>query len=268
MARRAGTIKNRINDSIAYLVVDSGTFSLGSGPAGKLRAEYIARSMQSIGYDAVLIGMADLMVGESNLTELGVTYDIPYISSNLYLAEEGKPYTDRYKVLSARFGSGWVDSRWKFRIGVFGITRPTMMETISWGEGRAFIVRDPIECAREMVQTLQGTCDLILMLSDLERQQLNELLSEVQGIDVAVGGQGFTAKPIVIEGCVVVEPGQRGRTIGDVTLFYHQGSLDEATGTYVTLDASQPEDPAMIPLVEEFLKKMEEIGISTRKGQR
>ncbi len=168
------------------LVADSGDlfFTLRNTiPAEKAlaKARLIVRAYKRMGVAAVNIGDLDLTQGLDFLQKVAAQ-GMPLISANLLDSATRNPVFPPYLIREVS-GS---------RVAFFGLLSPRFdaenRERIQKALGEHTVIKDPTESAREIVATLNGQADLIILLSDLGGHRDRELAKAVPGIHFIFGG--------------------------------------------------------------------------------
>ena len=183
------------------------------GEAG-MRAEVFLQAMARMGYAALNIGLGDLPVGVEALRKLAARHHIPLISTNiLHTATQTPVFTP---LLVRKVGL--------LRIGVFGL----MSRDLSLGaKGQPFFadaglsVSPPADAAAAAVAALKEQhCDMIVLLSQLTRKELDDVMQKVPGIDLALGstGQEMSSYLSTIGTGHFADAFQKGKYIGQVTV--------------------------------------------------
>ena len=185
------------------LWVDNGNFS----PEDELHegaAWFLISAMKTQRLDAVCVGDHDLRFGLAVLRERARAAKLPLLSANLELRATHQPAFQR--TLLKQVGPA--------KVGVFGV----MTDAADLGPARdSLIATDPALAAKAAVADLrkQGAT-VIVMLSQLGKVGAEDLVSTVDGIDVAIVGRGV---PLVaggrrIKNTLLVYGGEQGQFMG------------------------------------------------------
>jgi 2',3'-cyclic-nucleotide 2'-phosphodiesterase (5'-nucleotidase family) len=110
------------------------------------------------------------------------------------------------------------------RVAVFGlVARPTREEapTAAWREGLAFI--EPTAVAQRLAPQLRRGADVVILVTDLDRETLRAVLAKARGIDFVLQSghaSDLTARADRVRGVPVLETLAGGRYVGrlDVTV--------------------------------------------------
>ncbi|MHB8767104.1 MAG: multiheme c-type cytochrome [Deferrisomatales bacterium] len=190
------------------MVLDGGDLlfpfpSLAGHPeAGLLRdkARVVARATVRLGADAVNVGRRDLAGGIELLRELGGEYRVPWLSTNLRLAEGQHPFP-RWRVVD------WGG----LRVGLVGLVPPDPALDPQLG----IRVDPPAPALREALAAL-GRVDAVVCLSNLGLDAERELLGQVPGVALAVGGGSGHQLPVplVAGDTAFLHATERGRFLG------------------------------------------------------
>jgi 2',3'-cyclic-nucleotide 2'-phosphodiesterase (5'-nucleotidase family) len=197
LARRAALVARMRSEGMEVLPVDSG--DLFFDPAGsahqeraRLKAALIAKAYRRMGVVAVNVGDADLIQGLDLLRE-EARQGLPLISANLVDARTGKPVFAPFVVKEV---SG-------MRLAFFGLLGPKLSQALQRALGDSVAVKEPVEAAKEVMESLRGKADHVILLSDLGLSGDRELAKAVPGIQFVLGGH---------EGRFISAPHQEGTT--------------------------------------------------------
>ena len=142
------------------------------------KANLIIDSFNLMGYDAMGIGEDDLNLGKEFLVKVSKRANFPFLSSNLFDEETGKPLFQPYLLKEIN----------GFRIGIFSLLSQDFFLGPSDPRRKGIIVRPPIEIVQNMVRELQPKTDLIILLSHLGYPKDVDIAQSIPGIHVIVGG--------------------------------------------------------------------------------
>ncbi len=150
--------------------------------------------------------------GGNDLAALGADFarllekdaGFPFISTNIVDAD-GKTF----------FKPGVIVERSGVKFGFLSLADPTTKLPAG------LTVRPPVEATKEAVATLKGSgAEIIIVLSNLGKQDLEKVLAEVEGIDFALGDKHMSM-PRHMESkanSLIVGAGQKGKYLNLITL--------------------------------------------------
>lgn len=256
MARRASYIKQNLNNSDFQIIVDAGGFNSGRNDVARIKTEYILRSFQEMNFDVINIGLSDIDHGVQFLKDLQKKYQLPFVSANLVNFNDQKPIFKPYlikKIKSAK-------AREKLTVGIMGLTDIKVFPTENPDEPW-FKCLDPIETAREVVSELKNKVDLIICLGHMPEIEIKKIIKAVPGIDVMVCGS-FTFSmdnAQEIDRTLYAGAISRGKYCEILNLVLDKSrAITGHTMTKTALDASIPDDPALLEIVKKSQEEMEE----------
>jgi 2',3'-cyclic-nucleotide 2'-phosphodiesterase (5'-nucleotidase family) len=162
---------------------------------------------------------AGIGLGDRDLSALGVEVlkgfakaaKFPFINANLVVAKSGEPV----------FTPNVVVERAGMKIGIFGIL--TAGANLA---DKEYELLAPVDAAREQVKQLQDAgAEVVVMLAHLDRRDAGQVVKEVPGIDVVLGGQSMGTSRFIerLQDAWWVEPGQKGKHLAVVTLNMTKG---------------------------------------------
>ncbi|MCX6094668.1 MAG: 5'-nucleotidase C-terminal domain-containing protein [Candidatus Bipolaricaulota bacterium] len=222
-------------------------------------ADAVAKIMNAVGYDDMVIGNHEFDRGPQELARLVESTKFPILSANLEALDE--------PALAGKvppFDVFLVDGE---TIAVFGLTTETTLTASSPGPNVTF---SPAErAAASVVEHIERQgINKIIALTHLGYDRDLDLAKSVPGIDVIVGGHSHTTLgasdaaagpyPTIVESpvgepVVVVTAEEWGRVLGriDVTFDSH-GVVLAAEGQTIPVGNSVPEDPKVAAILAPY----------------
>lgn len=146
--------------------------------SGLVQGEQMIELTNAVGIDFAVPGNHEFDFGPEVATARFAASDYPWLAANMRTVE-GEPVP------------GTVDSRLLevggFRIGVFGLVTEETVSLSSPGPGIRF--EDPLGTARRVTAELrEAGADLVVALTHLQFEGDRELLRQVDGLDIVLGG--------------------------------------------------------------------------------
>ena len=143
----------------------------------RLVALDLQMTLQRMGYAGLNVGIQDLALGLAPLRKLAAAHKVPLLSANL-VDRAGKPVFVPWLVRDENV----------IKIGIFGLLTQTPPELGRWVVDQGLAVREPVAEAKVVVQQLRAQgCQLIVLVSQLNRQELERLMEEVPEVNLALG---------------------------------------------------------------------------------
>ena len=248
------------------LVLDTGGAFLkqyedaANAPLVELTTSAMIEGLGKIGYDALNLGRADLLLPTDLLRKLDASATFPLLSANIVDAKGKAPF------------KGWiVKEEGLLRVGIFGLSgnQPPGSPELP---GRDLTAQDPIAAARAAVIGLRHNADLVIALSQLGLEGDVRLAREVPGIDVILGGSARQTTPTPrIEGTtMILHSGAKGMQLGRLGLQILPGREGAWTAraaarggearvydwTLVPLNTALPDHPALSALLEHHREEL------------
>jgi 2',3'-cyclic-nucleotide 2'-phosphodiesterase (5'-nucleotidase family) len=226
------------------LVLDAGDALMGDRtPATSSRGKSSVEIMNMIGYDAAALGEGDLsQLGIDLIRERMAEAAFPMLSANAYDASSGELLAKPYYITDA--GS--------HRVAVIGLTGAAQIAGVA--------IADPLKTAQEVVTTLAGKADILILLSHAGLDVNEQIAQAVPEIDLIVSGGGQRMTPNAEAGAgnpVVVHAdvptiGHAGRRLGVGPLgFDAAGMLQGYQWESLALGSDIPDNAAMRAWVEQ-----------------
>jgi 2',3'-cyclic-nucleotide 2'-phosphodiesterase (5'-nucleotidase family) len=185
IARRAGYLRRlRVEKPDGLLAVEAGDFLYAVWPetdaekqTERARAMLIADAYARAGYDAILFGARDYALGVDALREVAAKTGAAMLGANVTDARTGRPLWSATKVIQ----------RGLVRVGLVGLVtdkKDAVPRGLAWPADVA--VENPLAAARRIVPELRKQCDVLILLANLDRDELEPLLKAVPGIDFVI----------------------------------------------------------------------------------
>ena len=235
--RRMGFLKNLLLKEKNILLVDTGDNFKEPSRQGKIKAEFLAKSMAKMQYDAITLGDHDLVYGSEFLNNLP---SLPWVVSNLKSATLEFP-----RVRIKRLPNG-------LKIAILAVVEPALFYSLEHAGMQAL---DPKKTLEPLLQQLEGdeSPDLIVLLTHMSRDRSLALL-KLEGVDIIINGHIenenslIDMQPVEQNGKIFVQPGPRGQKLGELRVQISPGTPPVFKNKMVRLDSSIKDDPEMIKL--------------------
>lgn len=256
--RRMGYLKELFQSEKNILLVDTGDNFKEPTVQGKIKAEYLMKSVSRMNYDAILLGEKDFVYGKSFLTGLK---NIPWLSANIRLKEMDSLPAYRIKQFSN-----------DLRAAVIGITDPDLL----YGQGHSgdrFL--DAEETLKTQLRKLRSSekPDLIILLSHMRRERALKYL-DIEGVDIIINGHIesdtdiIDMNPVEKNGKIFVQPGPRGQKIGELRVTINSRGEKFFQQRMAKLGSAIKLDEEMTTLYNEYNSKVEEIFFASLSGKK
>ncbi|MBI1798611.1 MAG: hypothetical protein HYR73_02870 [Candidatus Eisenbacteria bacterium] len=167
-------------------------------------AWFLMDAMKLLGTDAVGVGDRDLRFGYARLHDRAEHDKLPLVSANLLLKSTKLP----------AFEASVIRKVGTVNVGVFGL----ISDKADFGPARdSLIATDPAVTAKKMVADLRKRgATVVVLLSQLGKVETEDLVTAVDGIDVAIMGRnvGLVQKGRLIKSAIAVYGGEQGQYMG------------------------------------------------------
>lgn len=266
---RVATRVRQIRETSPHVLLLDGGDTIQGAPAGWLEARrpaggphFMAAAMNALGYDAMAVGNHEFNFGLEVLRRAQKDSSFPWLSANTRNVSDG----------GAAFPEYVVKELGGVRVGILGLTTPSIpgWEPETNREGLRWA--DPVETAKRLVPVLRGEkgCDVVVVLfhSGLEADPVSgepngtghenrvvALAREVPGIDLILTGHTHRKLPLTrVHGVPVLQPGRWGEVLGRVDLVVERSGgtakVVDASGALLPSDASVAVDPEIAAIAE------------------
>ncbi len=165
-------------------------------------------------YDAINLSQSDLPMGISFLLETTKDLKLPILSSNLVEGSNGKPVFDSFMI----------NKRYGLRIGIFGV----MDQTTPSQKIKGYIIKDPFDTSRDIINTFKSKADLIIALSSLPQEKNAKLLEVFPDIDFVISAHLPQTKLLKMKHGYILSSGSKGKYLGRLDI--RLNSLDRPLG--------------------------------------
>ncbi|MDZ7374739.1 MAG: hypothetical protein ONB23_12340 [candidate division KSB1 bacterium] len=234
--------------------MDGGGFA-ERGPYARIKNPYLLQAYALMKYHAVNVAEPDLKACSDTLLRSAQSWGIPFVASNLKLANgQDLPFA-RPHLLIEPWGEG------RGTVGILGLSI-AKLPAAGKGEPDWWRREDPIACARRIVGQLRKSCDLIVALVYGDESEVRSFAKEVDGLDVVISGLGtyYIRGPEPTDRAILCVNGVQGRYVGDVLLERPRGSRSwrVVEGELFPLDSSIGEAPEVAKIVEQYNKALQE----------
>lgn len=158
----------------------------------------------AIGVDIAVVGNHELDFGSEIFKQRVSESRYPWLGTNV-LGTDGKIYGQLVGTLTRKVGD--------ITVGFFGVLTPDTTHLSSPGPDMTF--GPVLETARNTVKQLRdGGADLVVALTHLNLSEDRELVREVKGIDVVLGGHDHDPIAIFEGGTLIMKAGFDGHYLG------------------------------------------------------
>jgi 5'-nucleotidase/UDP-sugar diphosphatase len=262
------------------LLLDGGDYSMGTLFHTIIRetgAEL--QLMSALQYDAITFGNHEFDYRPDGLAQsiqsaLNARGRLPpIVISNMHFSPDD-PADDRLQALWQQniIRPYVVVNKGGKRVGLFGLMGSDAADVAPNASPISF--SDPLEAAKRMVQILteKEKVDLVVVLShggihqDLDAP-LNwwgedvDLLTQVPGIDIVVGGHSHTPlkNPIMIDDRMILQAGSEAQYLGELSLKLEASKFKKSGYQLHNIDDHIIGDPAFISKIEQFKQQVTEL---------
>jgi 5'-nucleotidase len=242
------------------ILVDAGDSFNGTLYFSVYKGEESARFMNLLGYQAMAVGNHEFDNGPAHLADFLDHVEFPVLSANIDTSAE--------PLLDGRLAPYTVIDVNGEPVGVIGLT--TIDVPISSSPGPTLKFNDYLSSLAPVLSDLDGQgIDKIVLLSHIGYGDDLRLATQMDGIDVIVGGHSHTLLsstdpaaagpyPTVVESpsgdpVLVVQAEAYGKYLGQlVVTFDGDGDILSWEGAPILVDASVARDPAIQAIVDEM----------------
>ncbi|MFC2091873.1 redoxin domain-containing protein [Elusimicrobiota bacterium] len=249
LVRRAGALKDLRKKYPDSIVLDCGdNFSVNVEP---LLTEYVFKIFDLMKYDVIAVGDQEFVHGtdflEKNIKRL------PFLSANLQLCNESMCYniTSGYTIKEVA----------GVKIAVVSTINPDIFVLFPPDKIKNAKFTPDIDMITNMVNNLKDKADMLILLSHSGDDHDRKIASQVQGIDLIVGGHSQTLlkDPVQVGDTLIVQAGKNGYRIGRLTLKLDKSNKRKSfEHELLLLIKGIPDDKEAKKLADEHVAKIKE----------
>ncbi len=267
VARRMTKIQEIRAEYPDALLLDAGDEFQGTLFFTQYKGEATAEFMETLGYQAMSVGNHEFDAGPSTLAKFIQTVPFPVLGANVDASADPdlKDLIQPYTVLTVG----------DTQVGIIGVVTP--LTGILSSAGPNVVFSDPVAAVQQAVADLESQgISIIIVLSHLGYMADQSLASQVDGVDIIVGGHTHTflsntsdkAKgpyPTVVQApngnpVLIVQDGAYGKFLGFLKVtFSPDGVAQSWDGEPILLDASVEQDPEVLARVEALAEPLNEL---------
>lgn len=259
IAPRATLIKQLRNDKLPSLLVDSG--DLFSGFPYQLETKYIIQTTKAIGYDAIGIGDQEFTLGLDYLNDLitsTTTPKLPLVSANIFIPETNGTTisTDTSKLITQPY---ILKNAGKYRVLVTSIISPDAFDKIPKEKINNAVISDTKQALKIIINEFRKKVDLIIVLAHMNQNDTIQLIKDVDGIDIVVGGhtRNILQDPLKINDTIYVHPGGNSEYVGMMLLYFNnKNKIVSYMHELLPVKKNLPEDAEILKILQEYDKEL------------
>lgn len=194
------------------LLLHAGDFNQGTSYYSELHGTLEAALVNAMKYDCVTLGNHELDDGIEDLAARLATLDCPVVCANCEFPDTLQNHVQPYAVIK----------RGGMKIGIIGM-ESHIASMVAAPIAERIQQFDNVETLLKWVPVLRGKegCDMVILLSHLGYKEDQEIIPQVSGIDLVVGGHSHTfvdglvyatdtdgrRVPVITDGCWGIEMG-------------------------------------------------------------
>jgi 5'-nucleotidase/UDP-sugar diphosphatase len=284
-AARAALIAREKARGGRVLLLDAGDLVQGTPYYNVFRGEPDHKILDLIGYDAIALGNHDLDDGVAAWLARAAKTKTPILSANVFVTG-GVPIAEPLRgdvpaalVRSAKWiGGGKVPpttalhaltvpyvilNRGALKVAILGLTTYSLDRIVAPGKNKGVAVGSPAAAAQYYVPLLRRQADVVIALTHLGVDDDRELVRQVPGIDLVIGGHSHTPlfRPVLERAqdgraTPITQAGSWGQYLGRTTLRWSGGHLTSTAGRLITIRPSEGEDASIAALVASYRSRL------------
>lgn len=212
-------------------------------------AELQLKAMERMGYNALNLGIPELLYGKDFLERSRSQVSFPYIASNLLYGGVRPSWVKEYAIQEV----GGI------KVAILGILEPEDLKHIPGpNNDGGFSATPPRATLERLVPEVRAKADIVVLLTQLGEigeKKTRALAEAVPGIDVAIMSEKNYAVQPPEKTVLFLETKTRGMTMGLMTLVLDEkGTHKLEERRYIQLLSTIPDHPDILELVEAHQK--------------
>ncbi len=225
------------------LLLDAGDTIGDTGVAAETEGRAVIETMNSIGYDAMVIGNHEPDFTAGKLRARIAEARFPVLAANIVNRSSDKLFTKPYIIRE----TGGV------KVGILGLAYPNTPLTSVKKNVENLRFREAVETAREYVPKMRREgAEIIVALTHLGLGADKGLAQRVSGIDVIIGGHSHNRMKdaLKVGSTLIVQAGAHGSDLGRLDLTVEQGRITSHRRTLIPIIDGESE-PAVAGVIQQ-----------------
>ena len=240
---------------LPYLTLDGGNLlfkqeSLSPGllRQAKITAEGIVDSYNLMGYDAVAVGRYDLAAGLSFLQEQAAGSKFTWLSANLVNKSDEKPL----------FSPSVIQKAGNLSVGIIGLTEYD--GSLRSLENDAAVLLPWQKVLPELVADLEAKCDLIILLSNNNPKQNEEIAESFSNIHIIIQSTPHSRNtaPQLKNNSLLAKTGKQGKYLGWMLVSWYKSKTWGRAGAVKELALKKQELDGIIGRISRIERRENE----------
>ena len=244
IARRATMVRDLRRSHPDALLLDAGGLFAGDTVLDQLRCKIHLNAMKAMRYDVANAGVGELRFGQAFFETMRDSGGVPFASANLKV--DGVRMGAETRILNAG----------DVRVGIVGVAGEREIEAHGMAMGASRLhLPDGVEVALDGIEAAiakaSRAADLVVVLSDLDRDSERELIRQNAEIDVVISTRSNETTQRVGNALLLGTQAQ-GKAIGQAVLTVETGRVTAERVKPILLSEAIAEDRAVKQLVDGF----------------
>lgn len=245
----AFTIDSIRHTRTSTLLLDAGDLMTGNPITDRVykgaEGGALTEMLNLMGYEGQEPGNHDFDLAYSNFRKLAAIAKFPVFTANLVDEKTGLPITSREYIIVEKNG---------LKIGIFGLMSQEYYNLVSVNSAKGVKLLPYIAQAKKMIDLLRPQTDLVIALTHVGVDDDSVLATEVQGLDVIIGGHSHTRlkKPKFVNGVVIAQTGANAENLGVLDLTVENKAVTKYDGNLTQLWYHPDRQTIVTALVDSF----------------
>ena len=246
ITKRAAKLEAAREEDNTVLYLDAGNILSGTSEVDNSKGEIITAVYNQLGATAVNVSERELNFGFDEFQAAKKNSKFDYVSANLRY--KGGDVANAYVVKKVKGAKVAI-------VGLCGTRNVMRYDSLKLTED--VTIEDPVTVARRIIPGLEGSADVIVVLSTCGDEVDSTLAQDLQMIDLIIGGRSYRPNsdtPWVMGNTRIVRTNRDGRTMGRMDLvFGPERQIKTFSPKTINMETSDPSSGEMLALVRKYI---------------
>ncbi len=247
LAGRSALIDTIREENPNLVLLDGGNTYAEPREERRIQTEFLLEQTGKLGYEVFGVGPWDFNYGVDFIREHDAKHGFVHVNCNLM--RDGELLFEPYRVIE----QGGV------RVGVISVFDDKLKMASMQNDLEGIEILNPIMALESYLPELKEKCDVVVLLSNLNKQTIPSVLEGLGAgnvIDLVIDGYNGQKllKPQQVGDTAVVSANNKGKYMGQVDLIVEDGEVTDLQYQLHYLDISAPQNKTIEKAVNEFLE--------------
>ncbi|OON97252.1 MAG: hypothetical protein ATN32_05705 [Candidatus Epulonipiscium fishelsonii] len=245
---RVGTLVEQLRElDENMLLLDGGDSPYNTNLANLFEGRSTVDVMNTLEYDATVLGNHDFDFVFENLLALAEQADYKILSANTYMKDGTYP---------EQLEEYYVEEVNGIKVAIVGLTDENSKDSTHYTNTQDIELRDHFDVGRDVVARADTESDVVIALAHLHSHNM-QLPIEIEGVDVEVaGGNDIFGRPEYVEDTLVINPGAHSACLTQVNINVLNKEMVGYTANQFVITEVIPENEEVKQVVDKYVDEM------------